>query len=65
MAVDSQGRIYVLRGLGLEIWDGNGNKTGGMDLGIAGNDGVDLIGLSSWNNQLYMYQGGRVFVLTF
>lgn len=64
VAVDSQGRIYVLRGLGLEIWNGNGNKTGGVDLGVSGNDGVDLIGLSSWNGQVYMYQGGRVFVLS-
>jgi hypothetical protein len=64
VAVDSQGRIYILRGLALEIWDASGNKTGGIDLGVTGNDGVDLIGLSSLNNQLFMYQGGRVFVLS-
>lgn len=64
VAVDNLGRIYVLRGLAFEVWDGNGNKTGEMDLGIFGNDGVDLVGLSSWNNQLFMYQGGRVFVLS-
>ena len=64
VAVDNAGRIYVLRGLALEIWDGNDKKTGGVDLAISGNDGVDLIGLSTWNDQLYLYQGGRVFVLS-
>lgn len=64
VAVDNEGRIYVLRGLALEIWDVNGNKTGGVDLGIQGNDGVDLIGLSSSNDKIYMYQAGRVFVLS-
>lgn len=64
VAVDGGGRIYILRGLGVEIWDTNGNKTGGVDLGVLGNDGVDLIGLSSSNGELYMYQGGRVFVLS-
>jgi hypothetical protein len=64
VSVDNDGRIYVLRGLALEIWDVSGNKTGGIDLGIFGNDGVDLIGLSSSNDQIYMYQAGRVFVLS-
>jgi hypothetical protein len=63
VAVDNQGTIYILRGLGLEVWDANGTKTGAVDLGTSGNDGVSLIGLGTSNNQLYMYEGGRVFVL--
>lgn len=64
VAVDDMGRIYVLRGLALEIWDENGNKTGWADRAVSGNDGVDLIGLSSLNGQVLMYQGGRVFALS-
>jgi hypothetical protein len=64
VTVDDLGRIYVLRGLALEIWNGNGNKTGWIDLATHGNDGVELIGLSSLHDQLNMYQGGRVFVLS-
>jgi sugar lactone lactonase YvrE len=63
VAVDNQGLIYVLREQALEVWDANGNKLRQVDLAMNGSDGVELVGLSAANGQIYMYQAGRVFVL--
>jgi hypothetical protein len=65
LTVDSQGTIYLLRGSQLDVWNSGGNPIGRVDLVYpAGNNGADLLGMTSVQDKVYFYFAGKIYLVS-
>jgi sugar lactone lactonase YvrE len=62
LAVDTSGRVYVLRSTRLEIWDTNGNPLSRIDLAQSTQD--SHAGMTSVGDQIYFCFANRIYVVS-